>query len=469
MTDIADRMDDHALERVPEHERTGWLKLSWNTAGIVTTLIQLFFGALVSFAAGMRIAIYSGIFVTIVGAALGWAVGHVGSKTGLSSTLMTREHGLGTRGSLIASLIFGFMIIGFLAIENALLYNGFLFFLGVPDTIFWKLAIYGVLTIAWILLTAFGFRLVARVSSIVLVLFLGVLAWMLIRIVAQSPHDAATLLSFGPQLPAGVRESMGIRSPWDAYVFCINVLIGSAGALALVDGDFGRYARRSVDIGLAALIGNISMSIGMLTIGGIAMYAGFDQVVQYFVHTRGLTAADANAMALASPSSIASTFIIFGGVVGAVLMVLAQSKAQVLNTYSGSLALTNLFDAAFGWRPGRFTFVLLANAIGLIMLYGKLLALVNSWITILGVLTTSLAGVIAADYFLLGRAAPVSPAPAGAREAINWAGVVTIVVGTGLAHYVLQHTIRIEFFTSLLASLILYPLLRLTVFRRRPG
>jgi signal transduction histidine kinase len=36
---------------------------------------------------------------------------------------MTREHGLGSRGSLIASLIFGFMIIGFLALENALLYE----------------------------------------------------------------------------------------------------------------------------------------------------------------------------------------------------------------------------------------------------------------------------------------------------------------------------------------------------------
>ncbi|MGH8208585.1 MAG: purine-cytosine permease-like transporter, partial [Steroidobacteraceae bacterium] len=249
MTDIADRMDDHALERVPDQERTGWLKLSWNTAGVVTTLVQLFFGALVSFAAGMRIAIYSGIFVTIVGAALGWAVGHVASRTGLSSTVITREHGLGTRGSLIASLIFGFMVIGFLAIENALLYNGFLFFFGLPDTLLWKISIYGALSIVWIALTAFGFKLVARVSSIILVLFLGVLVWMLIRIINQSPHESATLLSFASQLPAAARERMGIRSSWDAYVFCINVLIGSAGALALSDADFGRYARRSRDIG----------------------------------------------------------------------------------------------------------------------------------------------------------------------------------------------------------------------------
>lgn len=468
ITDIAERMDDHALERVPDHERAGWLKLSWNTSSIVTTLIQLFFGALVAFAAGMTIAIHSGIFVTIVGAALGWAVGHVGCKTGLSSTLITRQHGLGTRGSPIASLIFGFMIIGFLAIENALLYNGFLFFFGLPDTLLWKLVIYGVLTIAWILLTAFGFHLVVRVSSILLVLFLGVLAWMLVQIIAQSSHDAATLLSFPAQLPAEVREGMGIRSSGDAYVFAINVLIGSAGALALCDADYGRYARRSRDIGLAALIGNIAMSIGMLTIGGIVMYAGLEQVVSYFVETRGLSAADAHKLALESPGSIASTFIIFGGAIGAILMVLAQSKAQVLNTYSGSLALTNLFDAAFRWRPGRFAFVVLANVIGLVMLYGKILALVNSWVTILGVLTTSLAGVIIADFFIVQRLSRARP-PSVARQpaVINWAGVVTIILGTYLAHWVLQDTVRIEFFTSLLVSLVLYPVLRLSVFRRR--
>ncbi len=464
MTATAKRMDDHALERVPDQERAGWLKLSWSTAGIVTTLIQLFFGALVTFAAGMRVALVSGLIVTAIGAVLGWAVGHVGCKTGLSSTRITRVHGLGSRGSLLASLIFGFMIIGFLAIENALLYNGFLFYLNLPDSTFWKLAIYAVLTLAWILLTAFGFALVTRVSSIILLLFLGVLAWMLGRIVMQSAHGMATLVSFAPQLSPGALHAIGIQSAGDAYVFCINVLIGSAGALALVDGDFGRYARRSRDIGIAALIGNVAMSICMLGIGGMVMYAGIDAVVSFYVHQRGLSAADAHALALASPSSIASTFVIFGGAIGAALMVLAQSKAQVLNTYSGSLALTNLFDAAFGWRPGRFTFVVIANVIGIGMLYGKLLALVNSWITILGVLTTSLAGVIVADYFIVPRLARV--ATTGQHiESVNWAGVFTIAIGTCLAHYVLRSVVRIEFFTSLLVSLILYPVLRIFVFR----
>src|SRR5690606_219857 len=130
-------------------ERQNWLKLAWNTAGIVTTLIQLFLGALVAFVAGIQIAIMAGVFVVVIGFLMGWGVGHIGYRRGCSSTLISRTYGLGKRGSVIASAIFGFMIIGFLAIENALLYKGFLFFFEIDDTLGSKIFIYGIMTVAW--------------------------------------------------------------------------------------------------------------------------------------------------------------------------------------------------------------------------------------------------------------------------------------------------------------------------------
>ena len=459
------KMEDHALEPVPEGERQNWLRLSWNTAGIVTTLVQLFLGALVALVAGLKIAILAGLFVVIVGFLMGWGVGHIGFRKGCSSTLISRTCGLGIKGSVLASAIFGFMIIGFLAIENALLYKGFLFFLEIPDTLTTKIVIYGLMTIAWILLTAFGFELVAKVSSVTLIAFLLVLLWMVIDVIARSGQSFMQTLTFGTQLPPEAIAAMGIQSDTDKFVFGINVLIGSAGALALVDGDFGRYARRSVDIGVAALIGNISMSLVMLTIGGMVMFAGMGAIVDYFVTVRGMDVGAAHQVALQSPDSIASAFIIFGGMIGALLMVLAQSKAQVLNTYSGSLALTNLFDVAFNWRPGRIVFVVLANIIGLVMLYGKILALVNSWITILGVITTALAMLMITDYFIVRPRLDAQKAPADRTEMVNWSGVISIIAATILAHYVLNKYLPVEFFTAALTVLIVYPLLRLTTKR----
>ncbi|QIL80780.1 purine-cytosine permease-like transporter [Diaphorobacter sp. HDW4A] len=460
---INSRTDDHALEAVPDSERQNWLQLSWSTAGIVTTLIQLFVGALVTFVAGIKIGMLAGVFVAIVGALLGWGAGHIAYKTGLSSTVLSREHGLGSRGSALLALVFGFMITGFIALENALLYKGFLFYLNQPDTVSMRIIIYGTLTLAWILLTAFGFKLVARVSSLTLVAFLAVLVYMMAEVITTSGQSWASVTQFGAQMPEEMLRAMGADTDFGKFSFCVNVMIGSAGALALIDADLGRYAKSSRDIAIAAVIGNVFMDIVMVAIGGIVMYAGMDQVIAHHVKISGLTEAAARALALQSPDSVAVAFIIFGGALGTLLMVFAQSKAQVLNTYSASLSLTNLADVLFNWRPGRFTFVVLSNVFACLMLVGSILDWFNSFITVLGVLTTCFAGIIIADYLFvkprLGYSAPVG-------EEINWAGVITVAVGFVLAHFVLQKYVPIEFFTSLVTSFVLYPALRISMLRK---
>jgi cytosine permease len=377
--------------------------------------------------------------------------------------VLSRQHGLGTRGSALLALVFGFLITGFIALENALLYKGFLFYLGLPDTIGMRVTVYGGLSVAWILLTAFGFKLVSRVSSLALVGFLAVLAYMMADVIAMSGQSWASVMRFGSQLPIDALRALGADTDAGKFIFCVNVMIGSAGALALIDADLGRYAKSSRDIAIAAVVGNIFMDIVMVAVGGIVMYAGMDQLVAHHMQIGGLTESAARALALQSPDSVAVAFIVFGGGFGTLLMVFAQSKAQVLNTYSASLSLTNLFDVLFGWRPGRLTFVVLANVLACLMLVGSILTWFNSFITVLGVLTTCFAGIIIADYLLvkpkLGVSVPVS-------EEVNWAGVITVVAGFVLAHYVLNRIVPIEFFTSLLTSFVLYPVLRLGMLRR---
>ena len=458
---LAARSDDHALEPVPGGARQNWLQLSWSTAGIVTTLVQLFLGALTTFVAGFRIAIVAGVAVTIIGSLLGWGMGHVAYRTGLASTVLSRRHGLGQRGSVLLALVFGFMIIGFIALENAMLYKGFLFYTELADTLPLRLLVYGGLTLAWILLTAFGFTLVSRVASITLIAFLAVLVYMLFDVIASSGQSWASVLQYGAQVPPQMLQAMGADSDSGKFIFCVNVLIGSAGALALMDADLGRYARSSRDIALAALAGNLFMDVVMVAVGGIIMYAGMDQLIAHYVRVDGLAPEAARALALQSPDSVAAAFIIFGGALGTLLMVLAQSKAQVLNTYSASLSLTSMFDALFGWRPGRLLFVVLANLLACLMLSGAILEWVNSFITVLGVLTTCFCGIILADYFIVAprRAAAAIPD-------VNWAGVATLVLAFMPAHVVLQRWLPLEFFTALVVCLVVYPLLSLKGARR---
>lgn len=92
---IQEIIEDHALERVPDDQRHGWFAMSWNTVGIVTTLVQIYVGALITFIAGMKIALLSGVIIALVGGTIGWGVGHIAYRTGLASGVMARKQGSG--------------------------------------------------------------------------------------------------------------------------------------------------------------------------------------------------------------------------------------------------------------------------------------------------------------------------------------------------------------------------------------
>jgi len=463
--DLGQIIEDHALERVPDGERENWLKISWNTVGLITTLVIMFFGAVVCFVAGIKIALLAGLVSFFIGSALAWCIARVAVETGFSSTLITRKYGLGVRGSALASLIFGFLIVGFLAVENGLLYRGLLFFLNWQDDWHARILLYGGLTAAWILLTTFGFSAVTRTSSLMIIGFLVVLAWMLSVVLSGNGTDWVNTVNFGSQLDSASLTGMGIHSDTDKFVFSLNLLIGPACALALNTSDFGRFGKSTGHVAAAAMIAIFFQSLIMMAIGGVLMKSAAPAMVSYFTDVSGLPAEMARHQVLKSPDSIAATFMVFGGAFGFLLMILAQAKAQVLNTYSSSLCLTNLFDALFRWRPGRITFVVLANVIALVMLYGEILHFVEAWIRLLGVLLSALAATIILDYYVVSRRlANVPPQPA----VVNWAGVIAIVAAVFGAHWLLRPYQPIEVLTSLACVGVIYPALRLTVFRPRP-
>lgn len=466
-TSTKELIDDHALEKVPQSERHTWLDISWNTVGIVTTLIQLYVGALVTFVAGIKIGLLGGLIVAVIGGLLGWGTGHIAFKSGLASGVMSRLYGFGVKGSVVTSSIFGFMIIGFIAAENVLLYKGFLFYFNAGDTLTNQFIVYGLLSCAWIILTTYGFDAVTRVSSFMLIGFLLVLFYMMVQIMLSSAQPWQEIINFTPQFPAPVLESLGATTDKGKLIFCVNLLAGSAGALALLDADLGRYSRSSVDIGIAAFLGNFALDVFMIFMGAVIMYAGMPALTEYYVSVVGLTEVEAAQVAIENPDRVAAAFIVFGGVLGAILMVLAQSKAQVLNTYSSSLSLANLCDAIFSWQPGRFVFVILANLLSLFFLYGELLGWFNSFLVILGILTMCFAGIMLADYFIVRLRLGHEDTGRYGADNINWAGICSIPLAFVLAHYVLNLYIPVEIFTALGVAFFVYPLLRLYVFTPR--
>lgn len=449
------KMDDHALEQVPESERKSWVQLSNNAMGIVSTLLIMLFGALTTFTAGLGYGLLAGIICLIIGTTFGTLLGNIARKEGLSSTVLTRKYGFGVKGSVVSSLVFCFMILGMLALENALLYHGVLFFFGLEPSIFNAILIYGLFTVCWVVLSLFGIKLVYRIASIATIGFLGVLLYIIIDATVLNGNSVGEILSFGSQFSS----STGIFE----FIGAVNILIGATGAMTLVNADTSRYARTKKDVLMINIFGNLMQNIVMLLAGGIVAYVGIEHVIQYYVANNGMTADQARAIAF---NDMASFFIILGGVVGFILMFLANGKAQVLNTYSGSLALTNLFSA-IGWKGNRAIFVVLTNFVALIMIYGDILGLVESWLDALGVLTTCMATIVIVDYYFVKRKMP-SESNLIKLESVNLAGILTLILSSSAALYLSTAKIfPIPFVASTILSLIIYPVLRMYVFKQK--
>ena len=457
------RAEDHALTRVPLTERKSGWSLMTNTAGIASTLVQIAIAAAVTSMVGVGWGILAGVIVALFGGALGWGIGHVAYVSGTSSTVTTRYYGLGRRGSALASLVFAFMILGFLALENALLYYGTLFAFGWAPSLLNALAIYGILTVAWVLLTMYGMKVVQKTSTILLIAFVALTIIIAIIAVVDSHQTLGQILASGPADP---HTPIG-----PTFLTVIAILAGSAGALALVDADYARYARSTKDVGILAVGGSIMIDIVVVVLGAVIVHASNATVASY-LHANPASAASQVGSTIAEKinwmiaNNTGAYFIILFGVTGFILMYVAQIKAQVLNTYSGSLTLSNLVESVSGKTGSRVVMVIVGNVVALAMIAFNILGLINSFLGILGVTTTALATVVIADFFLVRRR---RPAQTDELEQVNWAGVVSVVVAAVAGSVLSQVGVTpLGFLVSLIVVLVLYPLLRLSVLRPRP-
>lgn len=459
-------IEDHALEAVPVSDRQSWLKLSWNTVGIVTTLVALYVGALLTFVAGFRLGLLGGAIVAVISGCLGWGVGYTAFRSGLASGMLARFFGFGVKGSALISSLFGFMMIGFLAAENVLLYEGLVLFFNLQHSVVSQVFIYGALVVCWILLTTYGFKEVSQVSSLMLIGFLAMLFYLLIMLFNITGQSWSVATAFPTQMPRAMLESLGVFSQSDKLMFCINLLIGSGGALALLAGDLGRYARRASDIGLAVGLGSVTLGVFMVAMGGIIMFISLPLIIEHVVSSTGLTELEAMQRAVSSPEQIAAGFILIGGFVGALLIVAAQSKAQVMNAYSSSLSLSNIFDAVFGWRPGRFVFVIAANALSVLLLFGDLLIWFKNFLEVLGILTTGVAAIICCDYFVVRRILGRSDIKVYGADTINISGVIALFISFVSSYFLFEDIIPIKALTAIMTAASCYAGLRILSLRR---
>lgn len=455
---LAKAIDDNSLNSVPEDQRkSGWY-LSWLPAGVATSLLQLTIAGTITALVGSVMGLVAGATVGAFILVLGWLFGNIAKTEGLSSTVLPRLYGLGLRGSAISSLAFGTMIIGFLASENVLLYNGTLFALGWHDSIGPRLLIYGVLTVLWVVLSMFGIQVVARTSSVLVILFFCLLAYMMFKIYGESGVSLGSAFTQASSVAAGTGA--------DRFITVVGMLGGQGGALILVNADYCRYARNSRSVGGVSLAGVIMLDIVGIALGIVVLTGGNKLVGQYLVahgQATGSTAvAAANTLAAHNTGAY---FIILSTGVGYALMCVAQAKVQVLNTYSGSLALSNLYQVLTGRHPNRLVMIMLTQVVCLIMIAAGVFNKLSGFISVLGIVVVGFIALAVADFYLVGRGRRTELAEV---ESVDWAGVLTLAFASIVAYLLVESGVfPFGFVTSTVLVLVAYPVVRLKLIKPR--
>ena len=195
------------------------------------------------------------------------------------------------------------------------------------------------------------------VPLLVLVCLYGVIAGM------AGNNGAAALAAYAPQQSAGL-------------VFGISMVVASFALGGVISADYCRFARCRGDVIKSSIVGVIPAGLFMLLMGAImSIVTG-----QYDIS--------------AILASLGVPFI------GLIALVLATWTTNVTNAYSGGLALSNLL----GFDESKFKITTaIAGGVGTILAAVGLLDRFQAFLSLMSALIPPLAGVIIANYWIIGR------------------------------------------------------------------
>ncbi|MCK2243485.1 MULTISPECIES: cytosine permease [unclassified Crossiella] len=349
--------DDYTLRRVPPAARHGWRTVAVQSFGQAGNIGLLMLGALL----GLSLGFWPAAGVLVLGLAIQTAallaMGIMGMREGLATTVLTRWTGLGRYGSAILGLVLACCVTGWFGVLNTVVAQGFHTIVGGPRWI-WALATGAAITV----IVMFGFTVMARTAAVTAPAFLALAGYLALTQLWDRPLAEPTgALS----VPAGVTAVVG--------VWIIGIVVAP---------DITRFTRDRADVVRLTLFGTV---LGQLLIGlcGIALALAFHTTDVVTIVTAG------------------------SGFLGIAVLITATANIQNLNLYVGTLSLANALDTLFGRRPSPRLLTLGMGLLGAIASATGLLSTVEGLLAVLAGVLPPVVGIATAEYYLVRRWRPL--------------------------------------------------------------
>jgi len=313
------------------------------------------------------------------------ALGYIAAQSGLSTVLMAR-FSFGDVGSRWVDFILGFTQIGWYAFTTAVIVQVLLEIFGAPTTGFLSVFLIFFFNYAFCATAYIGYRAIDWLSRLAVPAMLILVAISLF--LAVGDYDTAAI--------AAPTQELGMGT-------ALAIVIGSFISGGTQATNWSRFA----ESGKSAVIATLS---AFFFVNAILVFAGAFCSMVY--GSEDLIKA------------MGSQGILAGGVV---LLILNIWTTQDNTIYSFSVAGANMFRT-----HKRHAFVLGGATFALVLTLSGIYALLPSYLLLLGTFIPPIGGIIMVDFWL--RHGGRFPLLSSRLPAINWAGVLAYILGSGVAY-----------------------------------
>jgi cytosine permease len=298
------------------------------------------------------------------------------------ATVSLAASSFGVKGAkLIVGLVVGLSTLGWFGIQSNIAgasFSKILVEMNGPEIPVWVSSVFwGVIMV---LTAVFGFKYLKWLNYVAVPAIVLLLAYGLFIVFQE--HSFQEILNFKPSEPMPLLQAIGFT-------------IGFISVGGVISPDYNRFAATKKDAILGSIFGIIPSALCLLAIGAIlAITQGTYDIVEIF-------------------SSLGFPFFAMS------ILILATWTSNVMNVYSSGLAFNDLFNLSTAARSKTTLFV---GLIGILLAAIGILSHFMSFISLLTITITPIAGVMISDYF-------ISKTYQETPENINWKGVFSWISG----------------------------------------
>ena len=411
-TSLDDQVESYATTRVPDSQRWRRPAILLVLTGNVTAMFWFALGGQMGFLVGWPGVLVPIAYMVIGATVVGALIMRIASQQGLSLPLLSRGLGFGARGSAIASFVYAVNYVFYFIFEGSIVSHGLSEILGISIDSAAASVVFAVVALIALYYSWRGMHSMNVLQRfgmpIFLILFVIGMVMLANGYVLAGPGEWV------------VEDGVTATAMWQA----LSLANGQVVFQALIATDYGRFVKRSVSYvgtGGVMLIELLMISVVMV----LGVFLGFT-MIEYFDGERS-----ARELAATDPGLI---FAVVMGVLGVVFAILTQVRINVMNLYSGSLALSNAWDVLSPKRVGRQWWMVLLVVLGIALYPINVLQYTDKFLAVTGIMTNTWIFILLSDYFICRKLLKLAPSTLvefreGRVKNWNYCGMTALATG----------------------------------------